>query len=77
VGRSLRKHAGGRKMVLSHDSLPPKQGLYSPEHEKDACGVGFIVKINGECSHKVCITKFSCFYTEMYKKMRAFRDAVK
>ncbi|KXJ22785.1 putative glutamate synthase [NADPH] [Exaiptasia diaphana] len=40
-------------MVLSDYGLPPKQGLYSPEHEKDACGVGFIAKINGETSHKI------------------------
>gem|GEM_PF-2740715 len=23
--------------------LPPKQGLYDPEHEKDSCGVGFVL----------------------------------
>ena len=23
-------------------SMPAAQGLYSPEHEKDACGVGFV-----------------------------------
>jgi len=26
---------------------PEKQGLYDPAHEKDACGVGFIVNVNG------------------------------
>ena len=25
--------------------LPPAQGLYRPEHEHDACGVGFIAHI--------------------------------
>ncbi|EDO38712.1 predicted protein [Nematostella vectensis] len=40
-------------MKSSAYDYPPKQGLYSPEYEKDACGVGFIVKINGEKSHKV------------------------
>lgn len=23
------------------NTLPERQGLYDPEHEKDACGVGF------------------------------------
>lgn len=34
-------------------SLPPKQALYDPALEKDACGVGFIVAIDGKKSHKV------------------------
>uniref|UniRef100_T1IMC7 glutamate synthase (ferredoxin) n=1 Tax=Strigamia maritima TaxID=126957 RepID=T1IMC7_STRMM len=33
--------------------LPPKQGLYDPTFEKDACGVGFIVSIDGIHSHKI------------------------
>ncbi len=32
--------------------LPPAQGLYDPEHEKDACGVGFIAHIKGVPSHQ-------------------------
>lgn len=32
---------------------PPKQGLYDPSFEKDACGVGFIVSIDGRRSHKI------------------------
>ena len=31
--------------------LPPKQGLYDPAHEHDACGVGFVANIKGEKSH--------------------------
>jgi hypothetical protein len=34
--------------------LPPKQGLYDPQFEKDACGVGFVVNIKGQKSHKMC-----------------------
>ncbi|XP_058809290.1 uncharacterized protein LOC131674568 [Phymastichus coffea] len=34
-------------------SLPAKQGLYDPTLEKDACGVGFIVAIDGKRSHKI------------------------
>lgn len=35
------------------DSIPAKQGLYDPEYEKDACGVGFMVNIKGKKSHKI------------------------
>ncbi len=35
--------------------LPPKQGLYDPEFEKDACGVGFIAQIKGIPSHRIVI----------------------
>lgn len=31
--------------------LPGKQGLYSPEHEHDSCGVGFVVDIKGRKTH--------------------------
>jgi glutamate synthase (ferredoxin) len=31
--------------------LPPKQGLYDPRFEKDACGVGFVANIKGKKSH--------------------------
>ncbi len=30
---------------------PPKQGLYDPQFEKDACGVGFVVNMKGRKSH--------------------------
>ena len=37
-------------------SEPPRaQGLYDPRHEHDACGVGFIVNIRGEKSHKLVL----------------------
>ena len=28
-------------------SAPPKQGLYDPQFEHDACGVGFVVNMKG------------------------------
>ncbi|KAF5100865.1 hypothetical protein D0Z03_000717 [Geotrichum reessii] len=34
-------------------ALPLKQGLYDPEYEKDACGVGFSCHIKGKISHKI------------------------
>ena len=34
-------------------TLPKAEGLYHPGLEKDACGVGFIVNIDGNRTHKV------------------------
>ena len=34
-------------------STIPKQGLYDPRYEHDACGVGFVANIRGERSHEV------------------------
>ena len=31
----------------------PAQGSYHPDHEHDACGVGFVANIRGEKSHEV------------------------
>ena len=33
--------------------LPKAQGMYSPELEHDACGIGFVVNIHGEKSHTI------------------------
>ena len=33
--------------------LPPQQGLYDPENEHDACGVGFVVDLKGRKTHKL------------------------
>ncbi len=32
---------------------PPRQGLYDPQNEHDACGVGFIVDLKGRKTHKL------------------------
>jgi glutamate synthase (NADH) len=40
-------------------ALPKKQGLYDPELEKDACGVGFAAHIKGVASHKI-VTDGEC-----------------
>ena len=40
-------------MKLAANGLPPKQGLYDPDYEKDACGVGYVVNIDGSRTHKV------------------------
>src|SRR3954470_9204238 len=35
--------------------LPPAQGLYSPENEHDACGIGFVADIEGRKSHDIVL----------------------
>jgi len=38
---------------MDHYGLPPAQGLYNPENEHDACGVGFVAHIKGKRSHAI------------------------
>ncbi|MBF0621585.1 MAG: glutamate synthase large subunit, partial [Magnetococcales bacterium] len=38
---------------MSQYGLPNEQGLYDPQFEHDACGVGFVANINGEKSHEI------------------------
>jgi glutamate synthase (ferredoxin) len=38
---------------MNSNKLPPKQGLYDPQFEHDACGVGFIVHMKGQKSHEI------------------------
>ena len=33
--------------------LPPKQGLYDPSLEHDACGIGFVADLKREASHRI------------------------
>ncbi|MFF3922643.1 glutamate synthase large subunit [Paenibacillus lactis] len=38
---------------MKHTDFPQKQGLYDPQFEKDACGMGFIAHIKGKPSHAI------------------------
>ena len=38
---------------MNNGALPPKQGLYDPANEHDACGVGFVAHIKGEKRHDI------------------------
>jgi glutamate synthase (NADPH/NADH) large chain len=38
---------------MGQGALPPKQGLYDPRNEHDACGVGFVADIKGRKTHKI------------------------
>jgi glutamate synthase domain-containing protein 2/glutamate synthase domain-containing protein 1/glutamate synthase domain-containing protein 3 len=37
------------------NQLPVRQGLYDPANERDACGLGFVVNVNGEASHDIVL----------------------
>lgn len=38
---------------MSQFGYPPKQGLYDPQFEHDACGVGFVVDLKGRKTHAI------------------------
>lgn len=38
---------------MKHTEFPVKQGLYDPQFEKDACGMGFVAHIKGRSSHQI------------------------
>ena len=40
-------------MSMKKSYLPPKQGLYDPDFEHDACGIGAVVHIKGKKSHDI------------------------
>ncbi|PYV87422.1 MAG: glutamate synthase large subunit, partial [Acidobacteria bacterium] len=40
-------------MMTPRVGLPPKQGLYDPQFEKDSCGVGFVANIDGTRSNQI------------------------
>ena len=39
--------------MITTAGVPPRQGLYDPRREHDACGVGFIADISGDKSHEI------------------------
>ncbi|MGB5337791.1 MAG: glutamate synthase large subunit [Gammaproteobacteria bacterium] len=38
---------------MTYGTLPPRQGLYHPANEHDACGVGFVANVKGKQSHEI------------------------
>src|SRR5262252_6530967 len=48
-----RKSEQKTRREISRTGLPPKQGLYDPQFEHEACGVGFVVNIKGRKSHAI------------------------
>ncbi len=39
--------------IMEYRGMPKKQGLYDPQFEHDACGIGFISNIKGATSHDI------------------------
>lgn len=39
--------------MMSHRALPKQQGLYHPDFEHDACGIGFVASLKAEASHDI------------------------
>src|SRR5205823_1517797 len=39
--------------AMIQPAIPPRQGLYDPQYERDACGVGFVVDVKGRKSHDI------------------------
>lgn len=46
-------HEAEQVSQLKDWEAPKAQGLYDPQNEHEACGVGFIVAIDGRRNHKV------------------------
>jgi len=43
----------GEGLNMNNKGFPEKQGLYDPQFEHDACGVGFVVNMKGKKSHEI------------------------
>ncbi|MCS5637561.1 MAG: glutamate synthase subunit alpha, partial [Myxococcota bacterium] len=50
---------------MTHFGLPPKEGLYDPAQEHDACGIGFVADLRREASHDIVAmgTEILCHLT--------------
>ena len=42
-------------MKVNPGQLPPAHGMYDPQFEHDACGVGFVASIKGDKTHQIVI----------------------
>src|ERR1019366_6312248 len=58
-GRSIddpkTKIPANMKEIYPFRGLPQAQGLYRPDHEHDACGIGFVASIEGRKSHDIVL----------------------
>jgi glutamate synthase (NADPH) large chain len=43
------------KSIYPFSGLPKAQGMYRPENEHDACGLGFVANIEGQKSHDIVL----------------------
>src|SRR5580698_5736951 len=47
------KQPNQKRRAQEQISAPPAQGLYDPQFEHDACGLGFVVNMKGKKSHQL------------------------
>ena len=47
------RRSGRKNNLAPRTRAPGKQGLYDPQFEHDACGVGFVVNMKGRKSHEL------------------------
>ncbi len=50
-----------REMKITN-GLPSKQGLYDPQFEHDACGIGFVAHMKGKPSHEIVTQALTVLY---------------
>src|SRR5664280_1985354 len=50
---TIRADIKNERCRVNRTGPPPKQGLYDPQFEHEACGVGFIVNIKGRKTHTI------------------------
>ncbi|HVU07223.1 MAG TPA: glutamate synthase large subunit [Verrucomicrobiae bacterium] len=53
MSSNLIQQSEEKRRVQPQIFAPPKQGLYDPQFEHDACGLGFIVNMKGAKSHQL------------------------
>src|SRR5260370_7552688 len=49
----VRTYTSSQRWRARQNGPPAKQGLYDPQFEHEACGVGFVVNIKGQKSHSI------------------------
>ena len=52
---------------MNWSELPSAQGLYDPKQEHDACGVGFVVDIQGRESHSIVVQALTVLKNLMHR----------
>jgi glutamate synthase domain-containing protein 1 len=50
---SIQDSLNAQLLSMNVMSAPPRQGLYDPRYEHDACGIGFVVDLKGRRSHDI------------------------
>ena len=60
---------------MTQIGFPPKQGLYNPQFEHDACGIGFVVNIKGKKSHTIVKQALTILKNLDHRGARGYEEA--